>query len=234
MVWLSQTEAAYDVTGGESGQESVLLLLGAEGVDGVHDQRALHRQSGAIGRVNALNLTRDQAISCRRCTCTTITFDEGAEQPSLPELFEQVFVEVLLAKASLNNGHQDRVAELPGRVSNQDLLFVQLPLQVQHVSPMPLRVPFKGIGARFHLWRSSRRTNVLGSANALQVERCWWCVMLTSNLLGGQGALPMHPCRGQALPHSWLRCNCCAGLSQYGTHAGPAPRPATAILDESI
>ena len=47
---------------GEQRQPVLLLLLGAEGVDRVHHQRALHRGEGADARVAPLELLHDEAV----------------------------------------------------------------------------------------------------------------------------------------------------------------------------
>jgi hypothetical protein len=44
------------------GSHSLLLLLAAEGVDRIHDQRALHRREGADARVAALELLHDEPV----------------------------------------------------------------------------------------------------------------------------------------------------------------------------
>mmetsp|Transcript_32716 Transcript_32716/g.77837 ORF Transcript_32716/g.77837 Transcript_32716/m.77837 type:complete len:278 (+) Transcript_32716:477-1310(+) len=42
VVGLGKAEAAHELAGRQAGEEALLLLLGAEKVDGVHDQRGLH------------------------------------------------------------------------------------------------------------------------------------------------------------------------------------------------
>src|SRR4029078_1660460 len=62
-VGLCQAEAAHDGARSQLGQVTALLLLGAIGVDRVHDEAALHARRRAHGRVAAIALVADEARS---------------------------------------------------------------------------------------------------------------------------------------------------------------------------
>ena len=62
VVGLGEAEAADLVGGGERGQPGAALLFAPEGVDGIHDQRALHRRERANARVAALQLLHDEPV----------------------------------------------------------------------------------------------------------------------------------------------------------------------------
>src|SRR5262249_15482075 len=60
--WLGETETADLFSLGEEREPLVLLLVAAEGVDGVHDQRRLHADERPYTAVATLQLLHDQSV----------------------------------------------------------------------------------------------------------------------------------------------------------------------------
>src|SRR5215216_3383266 len=79
---LGEAEAAYRLTFGHSGEPLVLLLLGAELVDGAHRERALHADEGPETRVAGLELHAGEAVLDGALTGAAVPGEVHAE-PSL-------------------------------------------------------------------------------------------------------------------------------------------------------
>ena len=122
-VGLGQAEAADRLGRGELRDPAVLLLLGAEGVDRVHDQRALHRHEAAQPRVAALQLLHDQAVGDVAQAGQAVLVDVGAEQAELGHLGHQVHREARLLVALLDDGHHLVVDEGAHAFADHALLF---------------------------------------------------------------------------------------------------------------
>lgn len=62
----------------QPGQVSLLLLLGAIGVDGVHDQRGLDAHDRPVAAVHTLDLSCQQPICHVRGPCAAVAWEVGA------------------------------------------------------------------------------------------------------------------------------------------------------------
>ena len=65
---------------GERGEPGVLLLVGAEGVDGVHDKRRLHADKAAQAGVAAFELLHDEAVLDVGHAGAAVALEGGAEE----------------------------------------------------------------------------------------------------------------------------------------------------------
>ncbi|KAG1250028.1 hypothetical protein G6F65_018888 [Rhizopus arrhizus] len=80
-VRLGQAEAADQFAARHRRQPLLALFLAAIGVDGIHAQRALHRNEAAQARVATLQLLADQAVADRtEATAAVFGRQGGAEQ----------------------------------------------------------------------------------------------------------------------------------------------------------
>ena len=86
VVGLGQPEAADRRALLELRQPPVLLRVGPEAMDGIHDEPALHRGEGAEPRVPALELLHDQPVGHVRQARAPVALEGRAEDAELAQL----------------------------------------------------------------------------------------------------------------------------------------------------
>ncbi len=133
-VGLGEPEAADRLAGREGRDPAVLLLLRAEGVDRVHDQRALHRDEAAQPGVAALQLLHDEAVGDVVEARQPVLVDRGAEQVELGHLRHELDGEARLAMALLDDRLDLVVDEGPHGVADELLLVVEKTVDVQEIN----------------------------------------------------------------------------------------------------
>jgi len=78
----------------------VLLLVGAEGVDGVHDQAGLHADKAAEAGVAAFQLLHHQAVFDVGHAGAAVAFEVGAEEAQFAHDGDQLARKTLRAKST--------------------------------------------------------------------------------------------------------------------------------------
>src|SRR3546814_3315446 len=96
-IGLGQPECADQLATRECRQVRVALSVGAEGVDGVHDEARLDAHRRTVCRVDPLDLARDEAVGDIAGPGAAIAVDRHPEQPGAAELLHQVRVIALAA-----------------------------------------------------------------------------------------------------------------------------------------
>src|ERR671920_1877726 len=87
---LGEAEAAYRLTFGQPREPLVLLLLGAELVDGAHRERALHADEGPETRVAGLELHAGEAVLDGALAGAAVPGEVHAEQAPLAHLWHDL------------------------------------------------------------------------------------------------------------------------------------------------
>ena len=103
---LGQPEAAQLFAAGQGREPGVFLLVGAEGVDGIHDQRGLHADKAAQAGVAALQLLHHQAVLDVGHAGAAVALEVGAEEAQLAHHRDQLARKALRAEALLNDGDE--------------------------------------------------------------------------------------------------------------------------------
>ena len=135
MVRLGEAEAADDLAAGEPGQEALLLLLGAVGVDGVHDEARLHAHHRAVTAVHALQLAGDEPVADVIHPGAAVAVQGRAEHPQLSHLVDDAAVELLVA-VRFQDARHELVLRIGARhVADVPLVLGELVVEVQGVFP---------------------------------------------------------------------------------------------------
>ena len=124
-VRLGEAEAAELFAGGELRQPVVLLLVGSEGEDGIHDQRRLHADETAHAGVAALEFLHDQAVLDIGHAGAAIAVKVGAEEAELAHLRDEFAREAPFAIALFDDGDEVIFDELARCVASQALVVAE-------------------------------------------------------------------------------------------------------------
>ena len=136
MVGLGQAEAADDLAGREPRQVFLALLLGAVGVDRMHDQARLHRHRRAVAAIDALHFARDQAVGDVVGAGAAIAVDGGAEQAERAQLVHDLAIELLVPVRLQHPRHQLVLGIAARGVAHHALFLGQLVLEQERVFPV--------------------------------------------------------------------------------------------------
>ena len=98
----------------------VLLRGGAEGVDGVHHQRALHRDEAAQAGVAALQLLHHLPVGDVGHAGAAVAGEIGAEEAEFAQLGHQVHGEGGFAIVLFDDGQDFVVHELAGGLADEE------------------------------------------------------------------------------------------------------------------
>ncbi len=120
---LRQAEAADRLAGGQPRQPLPLLLFGAEGQDGIHDERALYRNEAAEAGIAALQLLHDEPVLHVVHAGAAVAFQVRAQEAEPAQLGDQLGGEARVAVAVADDGHQAVVDELPRGLADQQLIL---------------------------------------------------------------------------------------------------------------
>ncbi len=121
-VGLGQAEAAEDFAQRHLGQVFLLLLLAAEGVDGIHAQAGLHADEGAHAAVAALQFLGHQAVLDGRHAGAAVALEAGSVEAELAHGLDQLFGEASVAVALLDDGDEVLFDEQAGVVADEALV----------------------------------------------------------------------------------------------------------------
>ena len=133
-VGLGEAEAADLLAGGEQREPVLLLLLGAEGVDRIHHQRALHRGERADAGVAPLELLHDQAVGdVVEPRAAVLLRQVGAEQAQLRHARNQLLGKLALDVRVADDGHEVLVHPGPDGVPDGALLLRQQAVEGQEI-----------------------------------------------------------------------------------------------------
>ena len=132
-VGLGEAEAAEFFSCGHLRQPFIFLLVGTEGVDGIHAQRGLHADEAAHAGVAALGFLHDQAILDIVHAGATVALDGGAVKAKLAHGTDQFFGEAAFAIAFLNDGDEVILNKLAGGIADQALVFTQQRVEADKV-----------------------------------------------------------------------------------------------------
>ena len=133
---LGEAEAAEFFAGGEGREPGVLLLLGAEGVDGVHDQRGLHADKAAQAGVAAFQLLHHQAVLDVGHAGAAVALEVGAEEAQFAHEGNKFARKAALAETLLDDGDEIVFDEVAGRAADEELVFREAGIEVKEVEAL--------------------------------------------------------------------------------------------------
>ena len=138
-IGLGEAETADIFAAGQLGQIFLLLLFRAESIDGVHDQRRLHRHHGAIAAINGLNLARHQTVRDIRRARPAIFRLNGDTQQALRAHFGENFRRVRFIDEHIGDARQQIFPRIGARaIGNHALFFRQLLAEQKRVFSIKL------------------------------------------------------------------------------------------------
>ncbi len=132
-VGLGQAEAAELFAGGHFREPEVLLVIGAEGVDGIHDERGLDADEAAHAGVAALEFLHDEAVLDVGHAGAAVALEAGAEEAELAHLGNEFFGKAALAVALLDDGDEVVFDELAGGVAREALVVAEEAVEADEV-----------------------------------------------------------------------------------------------------
>ncbi len=139
VVGLGQAETADPLAAGEPRQPLPALLFAAEGVDGVHDERALDRGERADAGVAALELLHDESVGdIAQPRAAVFLRQVGAEHPQLADLGDQLRGKATVDVGLADDRHDLVLDPLPHRVADHPLLFGQERVDVVEIDAFEL------------------------------------------------------------------------------------------------
>ena len=138
-VGLGEAEAAELLAGGQLRQPVVLLLVGAEGVDRIHDQRRLHADEAADAGVAALQLLHDQAVLDIGHAGAAVAFDGRAEEAQFAHGLDQFAREAAVAIALLDDGNEVVFDKVAGGVASEALFFREQVVESEKIYAFELK-----------------------------------------------------------------------------------------------
>ncbi len=100
-------------------EPGLLLLVAAEGVDGIHGQRRVHADERADAAVAALQFLHDQSVFDIRHPGAAVAFEAGAIEAQVCHGLDQFLGEAAGAVAFLDDGDEVVLDKLAGGVADQ-------------------------------------------------------------------------------------------------------------------
>ena len=122
---LGQPEAADRLAALQARQPLLLLLLGAVGVNGVHDQRALHGNEAADAGIGALQLLHDEPVLHIAHAGAAVAFQVGAQEAELRHLRDEFGREARVAVAVADQRQNPLFGKTPRGLPHHQLLFAE-------------------------------------------------------------------------------------------------------------
>jgi len=132
----------------------VLLLVGAEGVDGVHDQRPLDRREGADARVAPLQLLHDDPVGdVVEPGAAVLLGKVGTQDPQLRHLRDELPRHATVHVGLADDGHEPVLHPGADGVADHPLLLGEERVEVVEVEALE-GAGHEGVGRG---WRVLRR-----------------------------------------------------------------------------
>ena len=128
-----QSEAAELFAAGEGGEPGVFLLVGAEGVDGIHDQRRLHADKAAQAGVAAFQLLHHQAVLDIRHAGAAVALEVGAEEAQLAHEGNELARKTALAEAVFDDGNDVVFDEVASGAADEEFVFAEAGVEMKEV-----------------------------------------------------------------------------------------------------
>ncbi len=122
---LGQAEAADGFAALQARQPPVLLLVRSICIDGIHHQRALHRNKAPQARIAALNLLHDEAVFHVAHARAAVAFEVGAVKPQLAHFRNQFGRKARIAETIANRRRNALIGEAPRRLPHHQLLLAE-------------------------------------------------------------------------------------------------------------
>ena len=140
MVRLGQAEAAHPLARRQLGQVLLALCLVSVGVDRIHHERRLDRQSRPVARVYAVHFPRYQAVGdIAEAGSAVFLRDRRAEEAERAHFLEDVPVELLIAIGFNDVREQLFLAEVMRGVAHHPLFRGQFRLDIERIFPLERR-----------------------------------------------------------------------------------------------
>ena len=121
-VGFGEAEAAEFFAGGQFGKPAGFLLVGAKGVDGVHDECGLDADEAAEAGVAAFQFLGEQAVLDVVEAGTAVAFEGGAEEAEVAHGANEFAGEASVAVALLNDGDEFVFDEGPGVGADEEFV----------------------------------------------------------------------------------------------------------------
>ena len=117
-----------------TGQPGLLLLVAAEGVDGIHHQRRLHADEGAHAAVAALQFLHHQAVFDVRHSGAAVALEAGAVEAEVGHRLDQFTGEAAGAVALLDDGDEVVFDELARGIADQALVVGEQGVEFEEIN----------------------------------------------------------------------------------------------------
>ena len=117
----------------------VFLLVGAEGVDRVHDERRLHADEAAHAGVATLEFLHDEAVFHVRHAGAAVAVEVRAEEAEFAHLWHELAREAAFAVALFDDGDEVVFDELAGGIAREALVFVEEGIEADEVDSLELK-----------------------------------------------------------------------------------------------
>ena len=136
VVGLGEAEAADPLAGGELRQVLLALRFGAELEDRHHHERGLHAHHGAVARVDALDLARDEAVGdVVEAGAAVLRRNRRPEQAERAHLAKDAWIRSFGSEGFEHARRQLVLAVRARRVAHHALVLGELLLEKQRVVP---------------------------------------------------------------------------------------------------
>jgi hypothetical protein len=120
-------------------EPGVLLLVGAEGVDGVHHQAGLHADKAAEAGVAAFQLLHHQAVLDVGHAGAAVALEVGAEEAQLAHDGDQFARKALGAEALLDDGDEVVFDKVARGFADEQFVLAEAGVEVEKSKPWNLK-----------------------------------------------------------------------------------------------
>src|ERR1019366_939022 len=131
-----QSEAAEFFAFGESGQPGVLLFIGTEGVNGIHDESGLHADKTAETRVAAFQFLHDEAVFDVGHAGAAVALEIGAEEAELAHYGYKFARKALGAKTPFDDGNEVVFNKIACRAADEKFVFTEAGVEIKEVEAL--------------------------------------------------------------------------------------------------
>ena len=121
---------------GEGGEPGVFLLVGPEGVDGVHDECGLHADEAAESGVAAFQLLHHKAVLDIGHAGAAVALEVGAEEAKLAHDGYELAWKALGAETFLDDGNQVVFDEVARSAANKELVLAEAGIEMEEIDAL--------------------------------------------------------------------------------------------------
>ncbi len=128
-----EAEAADGFALLQEGEPFIFLRVATEGVNRIHDERALHGNEAAQAGIAALKFLRHEAIGNVGHACAAVAVEIGAEKAELAELRNEMHWKRGFAAVFFDDGNDFVFDEFASGLSHEFLFVVELGIEIDEI-----------------------------------------------------------------------------------------------------